>query len=38
VSDAHLLTLARRHGVRLVSFDGGAHALGGDDVEFLTAL
>jgi toxin-antitoxin system PIN domain toxin len=38
VSDAHLLTLARRHGVRLVTFDGGAHALGGDDVELLTAL
>lgn len=38
VSDAHLLTLARRHGVRLVTFDGGARAMGGDDVELLTAL
>lgn len=38
VSDAHLLTLARRHGVRLVTFDGGAHALGGDDAELLTTL
>lgn len=38
VSDAHLLTLARRHGVRLVTFDGGVHALGGDDVELLAAV
>jgi uncharacterized protein len=39
VTDAHLLTLARRHGVRLVTFDAGAQALGGKrDVELLTAL
>jgi predicted nucleic acid-binding protein len=38
VSDAHLLTLARRHGVRLITFDGGVRALGGADVELLTAL
>jgi uncharacterized protein len=37
VTDAHLLTLARRHGVRLVTFDAGARALGGNrDVELLT--
>jgi hypothetical protein len=38
VSDAHLLTLARRHGARVVTFDGGTRALGGADVELLTAL
>jgi len=38
VSDAHLLTLARRHGVRVITFDGGVHALGGRDVELLTSL
>lgn len=38
VSDAQLLTLARRHRMRLVTFDGGARALGGSDVELLTAL
>lgn len=39
VTDAHLLTLARRRGVRLVTFDGGVHALaGGHDVELLGAL
>lgn len=39
VSDAHLITLARRHRTRLVTFDGGALALGGQaDVELLTAL
>ncbi|MBV8221255.1 MAG: PIN domain-containing protein [Solirubrobacterales bacterium] len=38
VSDGHLLTLARRHGIRLITFDGGVHALGGPDVELLTAL
>ncbi|HEV3322284.1 MAG TPA: TA system VapC family ribonuclease toxin [Solirubrobacteraceae bacterium] len=39
VTDAHLLTLARRRGMRLVSFDGGVQALsGGRDVELLTAL
>jgi len=46
VTDAHLLTLARRHGVRLVTFDTGVAALAeksGDveaeksgDVELLT--
>jgi len=38
VTDAHLLMLARRHGIRLVTFDGGVRALGGPDVELLTAL
>jgi toxin-antitoxin system PIN domain toxin len=38
VTDAHLLTLARRNEVRLVTFDGGVQALGGPDVELLTAL
>jgi toxin-antitoxin system PIN domain toxin len=39
VTDAHLLTLARRCGVRLVTFDAGLLALGqGRDVELLTAL
>jgi len=38
VSDAHLLTLARRHGMRLTTFDGGVHVLGGRDVELLKAL
>jgi toxin-antitoxin system PIN domain toxin len=38
VTDAHLLALARRHWVRLVTFDGGVRALGGADVELLTAL
>jgi predicted nucleic acid-binding protein len=38
VTDAHLLTLARRRGVRLVTFDAGVVALaGGRDVELLTA-
>ena len=39
VTDAHLLTLARRSGVRLVTFDAGIRALAdGRDVEFLSAL
>ena len=42
VTDAHLvagLRLARRRGVRLVTFDAGLHTLaGGRDVELLTAL
>jgi toxin-antitoxin system PIN domain toxin len=38
VSDAHLLTLARRHQMRVITFDGGVRALGGADVELLTAL
>jgi predicted nucleic acid-binding protein len=39
VTDAHLLALARRRGVRLVAFDTGVLALaGGHDVELLAAL
>jgi toxin-antitoxin system PIN domain toxin len=39
VTDAHLLTIARRHQLRLVTFDTGVLAVGGeDDVELLTAL
>ena len=39
VTDVHLLTLARRSGMRLVTFDAGIGALGdGRDVELLTAL
>jgi toxin-antitoxin system PIN domain toxin len=39
VTDAHLLTLARRRGVRLVTFDSGILAMGdGTQVEVLTAL
>ncbi len=39
VTDAHLLTLARRRGVRLVTFDASVLAMGdGNDVEVLTAL
>ena len=39
VSDAHLLTLARRHGVRLVTFDPGVLALADrGEVELLSAL
>ena len=39
VTDAHLLTLARRRGVPLVTFDAGVVALAeGRDVELLTAL
>lgn len=39
VTDAHLLTLARRRGVRLVTFDSGILALSqGRDVELLTIL
>jgi len=38
VTDAHLLTLARRHGTRLVTFDAGLAELArGRDVEVLTA-
>jgi uncharacterized protein len=38
VTDAHLLTLARRRGVRLVTFDAGLSRLaGGSDIELLTA-
>jgi len=38
VADAQLLTLARRNGMRLVTFDAGAAALaGGRDVTLLTA-
>jgi len=39
VTDAHLLTLARRRGVRLVTFDAAIVSLAqGRDVELLTAL
>lgn len=39
VTDVHLLTLTRRRGTRLLTFDAGLHALGGDaDVELLTVL
>ncbi len=39
VTDAHLLTLARRRGVRVVTFDSGMLALSmGRDVELLSAL
>jgi toxin-antitoxin system PIN domain toxin len=39
VTDVHLLTLARRRGVRLVTFDARILAVGdGNDVEVLTAL
>jgi len=39
VTDAHLLTLARRRGVRLVTFDAGILTMsGGTDVEVLTTL
>ncbi len=38
VTDAHLLALARRHGIRLVTFDSGIAALGqGGAVELLTS-
>jgi toxin-antitoxin system PIN domain toxin len=39
VTDAHLLTLARRSGMRLVTFDAGIRTLADErDVELLTAL
>lgn len=39
VTDAHLLTLARRRQVRLVTFDASILAMGGgNDVEVLTTL
>jgi toxin-antitoxin system PIN domain toxin len=39
VTDAHLLTLARRRGVRLVTFDTGMLTLSeGRDVELLSTL
>ncbi len=39
VTDAHLLTLARRRGMRLVTFDAAVHVLArGHDVELLTTL
>jgi len=39
VTDAHLLTLARRRGARVVTFDSGLHTLAqGRDVELLTVL
>jgi toxin-antitoxin system PIN domain toxin len=39
VTDAHLLTLARRHRLRLVTFDSGVLALGDREaVELLSAV
>lgn len=39
VTDGHLLALARRRGVRLVTFDAGIAGLAqGQDVELLTVL
>jgi toxin-antitoxin system PIN domain toxin len=39
VTDAHLLTLARRGGVRLVTFDSSILAMGDrNDIEVLTSL
>ena len=39
VTDAHLLTLARRRGARLVTFDASILAIGGgNDVELLSSL
>ncbi len=39
VTDAHLLTVARRHGVRLVTFDKGILGMSeGNGVELLTVL
>lgn len=39
VTDTHLLTLASRRGVRLVTFDSSILAIGnGNDVEVLTTL
>ncbi len=39
VTDAHLLTLARRRGLRVLTFDAGLHALAeGTGVELLTTL
>lgn len=39
VTDAHLLTLARRHGTSLLTFDAAVVDLAQDrDVELLTAL
>ena len=32
VPDAHILAVARAHQVRVVTFDSGMAALGGDDV------
>jgi toxin-antitoxin system PIN domain toxin len=39
VTDAHLLTLARRHEARLITFDAGLNSLAqGRDVEVLTVI
>jgi toxin-antitoxin system PIN domain toxin len=37
VTDVHLLTLARRSGAVIATFDGGLAELGGSDVELLRA-
>jgi uncharacterized protein len=38
VTDAVLLTLARRHGLRLTTFDTGVQALAGGDGEGVELL
>lgn len=38
VTDAHLVAVARRHSVRLVTFDSALGAMGRDDVELLAGL
>ncbi|MCL4848678.1 MAG: PIN domain-containing protein [Acidobacteria bacterium] len=38
ITDRYLLGLARRHGGKLVTFDGGIAAVGGDDVIQLLPL
>lgn len=39
VTDVHLLTLARRHGIPLVTFDGGIEAVAGTNgIELLHGL
>jgi predicted nucleic acid-binding protein len=35
ITDRYLLGLARRHGGRLITFDRGLAAAGGDDVKCL---
>lgn len=38
ITDAHLLTLARRTGLPLLTFDAALATLGGSDVELLRAV
>jgi len=35
VTDVHILAVARLHGARVVTFDGGLATMGGDDVKRL---